>query len=170
MKLYKQIIIIFFFFNLNSALGNDNVYFIDLDKLVKKSNPGKKILAKIENLNELNVKDLKIKSDELKKYENDIKIKQNVVSKQQFEKEVAVLRTKINEFNIVKDQMISDLEKKKSDYMNNLFLKFNPIIQEYMKKNSIDILLESKNVFIGKNNLDITNDIIKEVNVKLKNE
>ena len=66
--------------------------------------------------------------------------------------------------------MVLDFEKKKNENMNNLFLTFNPIIQDYMKKNSIDILLESKNVFIGKNNLDITNDIIKEVNVKLKNE
>ena len=62
------------------------------------------------------------------------------------------------------------MRKKKNENMNNLFLTFNPIIQDYMKKNSIDILLESKNVFIGKNNLDITNDIIKEVNVKFKNE
>ena len=66
--------------------------------------------------------------------------------------------------------MVLDFEKKKNENMNNLFLTFNPIIQDYMKKNSIDILLESKNVFIGKNNLDITNDIIKEVNVKFKNE
>ena len=66
--------------------------------------------------------------------------------------------------------MVLDFEKKKNENMNNLFLIFNPIIQDYMKKNSIDILLESKNVFIGKNNLDITNDIIKEVNVKFKNE
>ena len=51
--------------------------------------------------------------------------------------------------------------------MNNLFTKINPIIQDYMKKNSINILLESKNVFIGKKNLDITDDIIKEVNIKL---
>ena len=63
--------------------------------------------------------------------------------------------------------MARDFGKKKDDYMNNLFTKINPIIQDYMKKNSINILLESKNVFIGKKNLDITDDIIKEVNIKL---
>ena len=36
-----------------------------------------------------------------------------------------------------------------------------------MDKNSIDILLERKNVFIGKTNSDITNSIIEEINKKL---
>ncbi|WP_075504130.1 OmpH family outer membrane protein [Candidatus Pelagibacter communis] len=170
MKLYKTVLIIFFFFNLNIAHSNESIYFIDLDKLVKNSNLGKKTLAKIENLNKKNIENLKIKNNELKKRENEIKTKQNVVSKEELDKEINILRNKINEFKIIKDQMVLDFEKKKNENMNNLFLTFNPIIQDYMKKNSIDILLESKNVFIGKNNLDITNDIIKEVNVKFKNE
>ena len=35
-----------------------------------------------------------------------------------------------------------------------------------MDKNSINILLDRKNVFIGKNNSDITNVIINEINKK----
>jgi len=37
-----------------------------------------------------------------------------------------------------------------------------------MEKNSIDILLERKNVFIGRSNSDITNVIINEINDKIK--
>ena len=37
-----------------------------------------------------------------------------------------------------------------------------------MNENSIDILLERKNVFIGKNDSDITNIIIKQINNTLK--
>ena len=104
---------------------------------------------------------------ELKQLENDIKIKQNIVSKEEFDKEVMVLREKVKIFREMKDKMVFDLNKKKDDYMKTFFSKVNPIIQEHMEINSIDILLESKNVFIGKNNLDITDKIIKEINLKL---
>ena len=59
------------------------------------------------------------------------------------------------------------MKKKKTEDLNDFFSKISPIIQNYMDQNSIDILLERKNVFIGKNNLDITNIIISEINKKL---
>ena len=44
------------------------------------------------------------------------------------------------------------------------FLKqINPIIEAYMKKNSIDILIEKKNIFIAHSNYDITDDVIKNI-------
>ena len=47
-------------------------------------------------------------------------------------------------------------------------LKINSIIQNHMNENSIDILLERKNVFIGKNDSDITSTIINKINDNLK--
>lgn len=165
-SLFKKIIIIFLL-NITCAHSEGNIFFIDLDKVIESSIIGKKTLSKIENLNNQNIKNLKIKNDELKKLENEIKIKQNIVSKEEFDRELSGLKTKIKNYRKIKDELARDFGKKKDDYMNNLFTKINPIIQDYMKKNSINILLESKNVFIGKKNLDITDDIIKEVNIKL---
>ena len=58
------------------------------------------------------------------------------------------------------------LKKKKLD---NFLKKVQPIIQEYMKENKIDIVLEKKQIFIGNNNIDISNDIIKLINKKVNN-
>ena len=57
----------------------------------------------------------------------------------------------------------------KEKKLNNFLKKINPIIQEYMKKNKIDIVLEKKQIFIGNNNIDISNDIIKLINKKVNN-
>ena len=54
--------------------------------------------------------------------------------------------------------------KTKKKKLNLFFKEVNPIIQNFMDKNSIDILLDRKNVFIGKKNSDITNQIIQELN------
>ena len=37
-----------------------------------------------------------------------------------------------------------------------------------MSENSIDILLETKNIFIGKDSKDITSEIIKIINAKFE--
>ena len=60
--------------------------------------------------------------------------------------------------------MVKDFEKKRSEILNNFFSNVNPIIQEYMNNNSIEILFEQKNVFIGKNSSDITNIVIEKIN------
>ena len=65
--------------------------------------------------------------------------------------------------------MVKSFNKKRKEVLNSFFSKINPIIQIYMDENSIDILLERKNVFIGKNNSDITEIIIKKINNELIN-
>ena len=59
---------------------------------------------------------------------------------------------------------MNDFEKIKNEKISLFFKEVNPIIQKFMDKNSIDILLDRKNVFIGKKNSDITNQIIQELN------
>ena len=49
------------------------------------------------------------------------------------------------------------------------FLKLiNPIIETVMEKNSIDIIIEKKNIFIAKSNYDITGDIINNIDENIK--
>ena len=160
----KLLILIFFFININIAKSDDKVAFIDLDLVLKNSNIGLTLLKELDQINNNNIQELQIKEKELKKNENDIKAKQNIISEQEFSKEVDLLRERLKKFRSFKDKMISDFELKKNDSLKNFFIKISPIIQEYMDKNSIDILLDRKNVFIGKNKSDITNIIIDEIN------
>ena len=44
----------------------------------------------------------------------------------------------------------------------------NPIISEYVKEKSIDLVLDKKNILIGKTSYDITENILELVNTKLK--
>ena len=44
----------------------------------------------------------------------------------------------------------------------------HPILTEYSSTNSISIVIQKKNIIIGKNELDITNDIMSILNKKIK--
>ena len=50
--------------------------------------------------------------------------------------------------------------------MKNFFEKLNPIIEEYIDKNLIQILLNKKDIVMGQNNFDITNEIIVIIDKK----
>ncbi|MBD1142433.1 OmpH family outer membrane protein [Pelagibacterales bacterium SAG-MED35] len=170
MKFVKiiYIFIIILIFNLNLAHSNDKVSFINLDLLIQQTNIGKLILKDIEQINKKNIENLKIKESELKSIEDDIKKKKNIISKDEFENEVIRLRQNIKKFKNYKNKLVSEIENKKNNDINEFFTKVNPIIQNYMDNNSIDILLERKNVFMSKNSSDITEKLIIEINKKFK--
>ena len=159
-------VIIFFFLIISTtfANSNDKVSFIDIDFILKNSNLGESILNEIENLNNKNIDELQNKEKELKKIEDDIKSKKKILSEEEFKKEVDLLKERIKKYRIYKDELVKDFEQNKNKKINLFFKEVNPIIQKFMDKNSIDILLDRKNVFIGKKNSDITNQIIQELN------
>ena len=162
-KIIISIFIIAIFYSI-PANSKDKVAFIDIDFVIKNSIIGKSTLKKIEELNTRNIQILKKREKILKDLDSEIKKKQNVVSKEEFNKEVDILKTKIKEFKIEKNEMVNEYNKIKNKELENLFKVINPIIKDYMNKNSIEILLDRKNVFIGSSNSDLTKILIDEIN------
>ena len=162
-KLLISIFILTFFYNIN-VYSYDKVAFIDIDYLIKNSTMGQNSLTKIEKLNSKNIEILKEREKILKNLDNEIKIKQNIISEDEYNKEVNLLKNKIKEFNIEKNKMVNEFNTFKENELDSLFKKINPIIQNYMNKNSIEILLDRKNLFIGSINSDLTKIMIDEIN------
>ena len=155
-----------FFLVINVAQANSNIVYVDIDFLIKNSNIGKASLDKLETINKKNIKKLTDREVELKKNESDLKNKQNIISTDQFNKEVNLLKEKIKLYNSEKDKMVNDFNKIKVEEINILMNKFNSVIQAYMNQNSIDVVLDKKNIFIGKVSSDITKIILEEINIK----
>ena len=76
------------------------------------------------------------------------------------------MKDKIKLFNSEKDKIVNDFNKIKVEEINNVMIKFNSVIQVYMDQNSIDVVLDKKNIFIGKVSSDITKIILDEINIK----
>mgnify|MGYP001471538854 FL=1 len=161
------LIIIFFLLSISNSLAN-NLAFIDLDLVLKNSNIGKEIYKKLEDQKETQIKDLKAREIKIKEIEEEIKNKQNIISKDDLAKEINKLKKIVNDFNIYKNEMEKEYQKSKNNEILNFFNKIDPLIQAYLSENSIDILFNNKNIIIGKDSLDITNKIITIVNSKIE--
>lgn len=164
---------LFFIFNLlliqvSQSSETNNLVFIDMDYLIKNAEIGKKTLKILDTKNSTNLKILKEKEVKLKKQETELQNKKNIISSEEFNNEIKVLKIKINELRNEKKQLAIDFNKFKNDEFNKLLNKYNVVIQEYMKKNSIDIILDKKNIYIGKVSSDITEPVLQQINTKYK--
>ncbi len=139
-----------------------------MDYLIKNAEIGKKTLKILDTKNSTNLKILKEKEVKLKKQETELQNKKNIISSEEFNNEIKVLKIKINELRNEKKQLAIDFNKFKNEEFNKLLNKYNVVIQEYMKKNSIDIILDKKNIYIGKVSSDITEPVLQQINTKYK--
>ena len=73
---------------------------------------------------------------------------------------MGILRTKIATFNNKKKNFSENLNKKRLNGTNKILNTLNPILQDYASKNSISIILQKKNILLGENSIDITQNII----------
>ena len=170
MYTFKKLTLVIFFLIVsnNLSFASQNVRFADIDLIVQNSEIGKKTLSKIEKINKSNIEKLTNFQKQLKDRENEIKIKKNIISEEEFKKEVENLKNQLAEFNKKKDLMVKEFSDLKNDELKALFAKINPIIQNYMKENSIEILMNSKNIFIGNIKSDLTQVLINEINSKVQ--
>ena len=165
-KLFSIFLLFFLFTNL--SLSNELVAYIDIDFILKNSNIGKKSLEKINIQNNLNIQDLKKKEKVLKDLEIEIASKKKIISKEAFEKEVNIFRKNVDQFKIEQQQIIKDFNDYKKKEIDKVFQIISPIINSYMEQKSVKILFDAKNIFMARNDLNLTNDILEAINKETK--
>ena len=168
MQFLRYLILIIFVLFSHNVKAETKIVFIDIDYLMKNSNIGKISLKKLDNLNNKNINVLKENEKKLKQEENLLLQKRDIISQEEFEKELEILRTKIKEFNINKEKMVKDYNKFKNQELNITLEKFNKKIQEFMSQNSIEIVLDKNNIYIGTVSSDITKEVLVEINNEFK--
>ena len=165
-KLFSVFFLFFLFTNM--SFSNESVAYIDIDFILKNSDIGKKSLEKINIQNNINIQDLKKKEKILKDLEIEIASKKNIISKEAFDKEVIIFRKNIDQFKIEQQQIIKDFNDYKKKEIDKVFQIISPIINTYMEKNSVKILFDAKNIFMARNDLNFTNDILEAINKETK--
>ena len=143
--------------------------YANIDQVIKETKVGSNMISKINEIDKANIKKLNIYEEELKSIENEIKLKKNIISDQEFEKEVNNLKKKVANFNNEKNLMVKNFNEIKKKELQIFFDIINPIVQNYMNEQSIDILFNSNHIFMGNKNSDLTKQLIDEINKKFNN-
>ena len=169
MKFFKRfyLIVLIYLITISSVYSSGNTVFLDIDYVLNNSNLGKSIYLELEELNKSNISKLSSKENLLKEKKLAIDKTKNISSKEKLEKDISTFNKEVEIYRLEKNKLLEDFKIKKKKELDNFLIKINPLIQEYMKKNSIDIVLEKNQIFIGKTKKDITNEILKLANKEL---
>ena len=161
-------ILIIFFSTISLSESNENIAYIDLDNIVKNTKAGKSIIDKLKVSKDTALKKFEKKEKALKKVEEDINKQKNVLSKEELKNKISDFRKEIASFRNDREKLINDFNTKKIQEFDKFFKKITPIIGEYADQKNIDIVLDKKNIFLANKNNDITNEIIKLIDDKIK--
>ena len=166
---FKSLLVLFFliFFSKISLSNENKIVYIDLNVIMNNSIAGKSITSQLENNHKKNISKLKKIEEKLKNEESEIISQKNVITKEEYEKKIIDLREKAKEFRKKRNENINNLNNQRLEATAKIINLIKPILSEYSEKNSISIIIDKKNVIIGKTALDITDDILKIVDEKI---
>ena len=165
--LFSSFIFIFLFF-INPVVSDQKIAFINMDKVMSKSKSGISILKQLTDLKNKNTKFLEKEEKRFKEKETKLISQKNILSEVDFKKKIDELKVEIKNYNQNRNKMIKDFNKLKVDNTNNLLKLINPILIKFSNDKEISIILQKKDLVVGKTELDITEEIIKIINAEVK--
>ena len=166
-KKFLTILIILLSF-ITFSYSQDQIVYLDLDKVVSNTKAGKSILIKLEKSKKNALLNFEKKEADLKKIEEEIKSQKNILSENEFKKKLFEFRKEVNNFRQSRQNVINDFNQKKKIEFEKFFKKITPIIENYVSEKNIDILLDRKNIFVASKKKNITQEIIEIIDSKIK--
>jgi|TARA_B110000090_G_scaffold97712_1_gene110001 Skp family chaperone for outer membrane proteins len=168
MKYFLLSIFSLFLFFANTVNSEQNIAFIDMDRVISKSNSGSSILNQLNDINNKNLIFLKKEEKKFKEKEAKLISQKNIISETDFKTKVNTLKVEIDKYNQNRNKIITEFQKLKVDNTNKLLKLINPILIKFSNEKKISILLQKKDLIIGKTELDITEEVIKIINTEVK--
>ncbi len=165
----KKIYLTFFFLIFSSILyAQEKIVYLDTNYLLTQSDVGKYVNSKLKKINDNNVKEFKETELNIKSIEEDLLKQKNILKKEDYEKKISDLKNKYKSYQEQRNKKNAELTQLRNKVGNEILNHINEILTQYSKRESISLIIEKKNVVIGKSDLDVTSDILSLLNNKIK--
>ena len=163
----KNLLFIFIFIFSFSNLKAETPYFVDFKYILNESSAGKKAQDALKSKLNNGLKSLKEKEKKIQDEEKNYSTKK-LISPEDYKKQVSELRKKVSALQNERSKLLEDISNQRTKARNVLLKNLNPILSDYMKENNVRMILDKKSILLADENLNITDEIIKILNQKLK--
>ena len=150
------------------GFSSEKIVYLDVEKIMQDSIAGKSIIAQLKKKREVSISKFKKKEKEIVEKEKKLISQKNVLSKEEFESKLKELRSDISNYQKDRNNTNNEIARSRIKTSTKLINKLTPILEKYSKENSIRIIVQKKNIVMGKKEDDITKDILELVNQKVK--
>ena len=165
LKIIFFVLLIFNFYNLSFA---EEIYFIDMKKLLNKSKAGKEAQDFLKNKIITGDKKFKEEGELLKKEEIDLITKKKTLSTDEYKKALNQLRGKNVKFQRKRANFTTAIATQRTEARNSLLKTLDPILTKYMSENNVQIIIDKKYVVMADSKIDLTGKILEILNKELK--
>ena len=159
--------IIFFLFFCTNILAQDKIVYLDINRLLNESEAGKYLNSELNKINNSNIEEFKKIENTIKSEEEKILKQKNILKTEEFNSKVDELRDKYKSYQDFKNNKNEEINKIRNDAGSKILKIINEILSDYSTDKEISLIIEKKNIVIGKTQLDITDDILKLLNKKM---
>ena len=166
MKKYYFLFLFLFFYT--NSFAEEKIVYLDINFLLIESEAGKYINSELKKINDSNIIELKKIENSIKNEEVKLLKQKNILKDDEFNSKVNLLREKYKSYQELENTKNNDLKTLRDNAAKQLLKIINEILSEYSTKNKISLIMEKKNIVIGKTELDITKNILALLNTKIK--
>tara|TARA_B110000914_G_scaffold76323_1_gene67058 strand:+ start:367 stop:879 length:513 start_codon:yes stop_codon:yes gene_type:complete len=164
----KKFLLIFILFFVSSNLSADMPYYLDFKYILNQSDAGKKAQNQLKSKLDKGVKNIKDKEKSLQEEERKIIEQKKLLKPEEYKAKVNKLRTKVSSLQKERNTLLESTSQQRNKARNELLKNLNPLIKEYMKEKNISMVLDKKSLLLADDKFDITKDVLKLLNNKLK--
>tara|TARA_B100001121_G_C18530713_1_gene545837 strand:+ start:169 stop:684 length:516 start_codon:yes stop_codon:yes gene_type:complete len=164
----KFILILFIITAIKQPLAAELPYYLDFKQILNESAAGKKAQSSLKKKLDNGLASLSKREKSLQEEEKKIISQKKIISAEEYKKKVTGLREKVGKLQKDRNNLLKDISTQRSKARNELLRNLNPIIKDYMIEKKIRYVMDKKSLILADEKLDITKDIIKILNSKLK--
>jgi len=163
---FTKIFFIFLLAGISNA--NENIKFININYIVNNSEAGKALRKIIDSKSKKITYELNDMGKKIENKKDKIISQKNILKKEEYEKLLKSYDDEVKKFNNIRKKRNEDFNKFRINSQKKILETLNPIITAFLKKESVQILLQKEQILFGDNKLDITEEILKMFNDKHK--
>ena len=163
---FAKIFFIFLLAGISNA--NENIKFININYIVNNSEAGKALRKIIDSKSKKITSELNDMGKKIENKKDKIISQKNILKKEEYEKLLKSYDEEVKKFNNIRKKRNEDFNKFRINSQKKILETLNPIITAFLKKESVQILLQKEQILFGDNKLDITEEILKMFNDKHK--
>ena len=144
------------------------IRYVDFKYVLNESKAGKEAQTYLRKKLDNGIKNLKAEEKSIQDEEKKLIQQKKLISAEEYKKQVKALREKVSLLQTQRNKLLDSVAKQRTKARSELLKTLNPIIQDYMKENTIRLVLEKKSILLADEKLNITKEITDLLNKKLK--
>ena len=164
----KKIILLLFICLVTNNSNAELPYILNFKYILNESEAGKKAQNFLKKKLENGLKSLREKEKKIQEEEKKIIQQKKIITPEEYKKKVTELRGKVSSLQQERNKLLESVAKERAKARQELLKNLNPILKDYMKEKKIRMVIDKKSILLVDENLNITKDIIKLLNQKLK--